>query len=108
MQFGRPENSAERNVRIAREQGAIHPEAVVAILKPFDEQTAAGTKPFAIVGGQAVPLAAAVTQLREKNPALDGLFTAGGKLDVRTLPQEHYLAIRGTPARTLLGLGPKR
>ena len=108
MQFGKPEPPATRNVRIASEQGAIHPEAVVAILKPFDEQTAAGAKPFAMVGGQAVPLAAAVTQLRDKNPALEGLFKAGAKVDVRTLPQEQYLAIRGTPARTLLGLGPKR
>ena len=108
MQPGRPENSEDRNVRIAREQGVAHPEAVIAILKPFDEQTAAGSKPFAVVGGQTIGLAAAITQLRDTNPALDGLFNAGGKVDVRAIPQEQYLAIRGTDARTLLGLGPKR
>ena len=108
MQPGRLETSAERHVRIAREQGVAHPEAVIAILKPFDQQTAAGSKPFAMVNGQALPLPAAITQFRDTNPGLNGLFNEGGKVDVRTLPQEYFLAIRGTSARTLLGLGPKR
>jgi len=108
MQLGKPETPAERNVRIATEQGAIHAEAVVAILKPFDEPTAAGALPFAIVGGKIVSLASAVTRLRDENPALSGLFDANGKLDIRVMSHEQFLAIRGTTARTLLGLGPKR
>jgi hypothetical protein len=107
MQPGLNETPAERNVRIASEQGAIHPEAVVAILKPFDEPTAAGAMPFAIVGGQVFPLASAVTRLRDETPALDGLFKAGGKLVIRAMSHPQFLAIRGTTARTLLGLGPK-
>jgi len=108
MQPGTLETPAERNVRIATEQGAIHPEAVVAILQPFDEPTAAGPSPFAIVGGQVVPLASAVTRLRDGNPALGGLFQARGKLDLRALTPQQYRAIRETSARELPGLGPKR
>ena len=37
MQPGKSETPAERNVRIATQQGEIHAEAVVAILKPYDE-----------------------------------------------------------------------
>ena len=55
-QLRKPETPAERNVRIATQQGAVHAEAVVAILKPFDEQTAAGAMPYAIVGGQVASL----------------------------------------------------
>ena len=44
-QLRKPETPAERNVRIASQQGAVHAEAVVAILKPHDEQTAAGAMP---------------------------------------------------------------
>ena len=107
-QLRNSETSAERNVRIASEQGAIHPEAVVAILKPFDEPTAAGAMPFAIVGGQAVPFGSAVTRLRDEAPALAGLFDANGKLDIPALTPLQYRAIRDTSARELLGLGPKR
>jgi len=53
---GKADTSRERNVRIAAEQGAIHAEAVVEILKPFDQQTAGGPMPFASVGGQTMPL----------------------------------------------------
>jgi hypothetical protein len=108
MQPGKPETPAERNVRIATEQGAIHPEAVVAILKPYDEPTAGGTMPFAIVGGQAMSLASAVTRLRAKAPELAALFDANGKLDLPRLTPHQYRAIRETNARILLGLGPKR
>jgi hypothetical protein len=64
--------------------------------------------PFAIVGGQAVPFASAVTRLRDEAPALVGLFDAKGKLDLAKLSHDQYLAIRNTSARALLGLGPKR
>ncbi len=80
----------------------------MAILKPFDEPTAAGAMPYAIVGGQAVPFASAVTWLHDEAPALAGLFDANGKLDLAKLSHDQYLAIRNTSARTLLGLGPNR
>ena len=108
MQPGKSETPAERNVRIAAKQGAIHPEAVVAILKPYDEPTAGGAMPFAIVGGQSLPLASAVTRLRAEAPELAALFDANGKLDLPRLTPQQYRAIRETNARTLLGLGPKR
>ena len=54
-------------------------------LKPYDEQTAAGAMPFAIVGGQALPLASAVTRLRAEAPELAALFDANGKLDIPRL-----------------------
>jgi hypothetical protein len=108
MQPGKLETPAERNVRIATEKGAIHPEAVVAILKPYDEPTAGGAMPFAIVGGQAMSLASAVTRLRAEAPELAALFDANGKLDLPRLTPHQYRAIRETNARTLLGLGPKR
>ena len=68
----------------------------MAILKPFDEPTAAGAMPFAIVGGQAVPFGSAVTRLRDEAPALAGLFDANGKLDLAKLSHDQYLAIRNT------------
>jgi hypothetical protein len=99
------ETPAERNVRIATEQGAIHAEAVVEILKPFDQQTAVGPAPFAAVGGQIVPLATAVKQFCDENPGLGRLFDPNGKLDIKNMPQEHYMAIRRT-APQLFGLLP--
>jgi hypothetical protein len=107
-QLRNPETPAERNVRIATEQGAIHPEAVVAILKPYDEPTAGGAMPFAIVGGQSLPLASAVTRLRAEVPALAALFDANGQLDIAALTPDQYRSIRDTNSRELLGLGPKR
>ena len=100
-----PETPAERNVRIATEQGALHAKAVVEILKPFEEQTAAGPMPFAIVGGQVVPLASAVTRLRDGAPHLAALFDANGKLDHAKLSHPEYLAVR-THSPALVGLGP--
>jgi len=102
---GKPETPAERNVRIATEQGAVHAKAVVEILKPFDEPTAAGPMPFATVGGQVVPLASAVTRLRDEAPELAALFDANAKLDYPKLSHEQFLAIRGTSPQ-LFGLGP--
>jgi hypothetical protein len=107
-QLRNSETPAERNVRIATEQGALHAEAVVRLLQPSDEQTAAGPMPFATIGGETIPLASAVARLRKDNPALAGLFNGGGKLDLRALTPQQYRAIRETDARTLLGLGPKR
>jgi hypothetical protein len=100
-----PETPAERNVRIVSEQGVPHPRAVVEILKPFDEQTAAGPMPFAIVGGQVVPLATAVTRFREENPGLARLYNPNGKLDVEHMPPEHFRAIRAHSPE-LFGLDP--
>ena len=101
----KPETPAERNVRIATEQGAIHAAAVVEILKPFDQQTAAGSMPFATVGGQIVPLATAVTRFRDENPGLGRLFDPNGKLDIDNMSHEHFRAIRGTSPE-LFGLLP--
>jgi len=100
------ETPAERNIRIVKEHGAIHAETVVALLQPFDEPTAAGMLPFAIIGGETVPLAAAVPRLRKENPALGGLFEGGGKLDIRALTPVQYRTIRDTVPE-LLGLRPK-
>jgi hypothetical protein len=105
LQPWKPETPAERNVRIVREQGVPHPEAVAAILKPFDQQTAAGLMPFAIVDGQIMPLAPAVNKLRDAAPHLAALFHANGKLDYGKLSHPEYIAIREhSPA--LVHLGP--
>jgi len=105
LQPRKPETPAERNVRIATEQGALHAAAVVEILKPYDEQTAAGPMPFAMVGGEVVPLAKAVTRLRDAAPHLAALFDANGRLDYGKLSHPEYLAIRQhSPA--LVHLGP--
>ena len=101
----KPETPAERNVRIASEQGAVHAKAVVEILKPFDQPTAAGPMPFATVGGQVLPLATAVTRFRDENPGLARLYDPNGKLDIEHMPPEHFRAIRGTSPE-LFGLGP--
>jgi hypothetical protein len=105
MQTRKPETPAERNVRIATEQGALHAAAVVEILKPFDEQTAAGPMPFAMVSGEIVPLAKAITKLRDQAPHLAALFDANGKLDYGKLSHPEYLAIR-THSPALVHLGP--
>ena len=101
----KPETPAERNVRIVKEQGVAHPEAVAAILTPFDQQTAAGPAPFAMVGGQTMPLASAVTRFRDENPGLAKLFHPTGKLDIDNMSHEHYLAIRAHSPQ-LFGLLP--
>ena len=101
------ETPAERNLRIVREQDSLYPETVIALLQPFEQQTAAGMMPFANMGGETVPLASAVRRLRDENPALAGLFQGGGKLDVRALTPTQYRAIRETNARELVGLRPK-
>ena len=109
MQFSvqprKPESPAERNVRIVKEQGVPHAAAVVEILKPYDEPTAAGPMPFAMVGGEIVPLASAVTRLRDTAPHLRALFDANGNLDYEKLSHPEYLAIR-THSPALVGLGP--
>ena len=105
VQPRKPETPAERNIRIVKEQGVAHPEAVAAILKPFDQQTAAGSMPFAMVGGQTMPLASAVTRFRDENPGLAKLFHPTGKLDIDNMPHEHYLAIRAHSPQ-LFGLLP--
>jgi hypothetical protein len=103
---GKPETPAERNVRVVREQGVAYPEALTAILRPFDQQTLGGPMPFAIVGGEVVPLASAVAKLRDQAPELAGLFDAKAKLDLRKMPPERYIAIRKHVPQ-LLGLRPK-
>jgi hypothetical protein len=101
----KPETPAERNVRIVSEQGVPHAAAVVEILKPFDQRTAAGSMPFATVGGQTMPLASAVTKLRDEAPHLGALFDAKGNLDYEKLSHPEYLAIR-THSPALVHLGP--
>jgi len=105
MQFGSPETPQERNLRVVSEHNVPHAAAIVEILKPFDQQTAAGPMPF--VSGQIMPLASAVTKLRETAPHLAALFHANGKLDYGKLSQPEYLAIRAhSPA--LVHLEPIR
>ena len=101
----KPETPAERNVRIATEQGAVHAAAVIEILQPFDRQTAAGPMPFATLDGQTVPLATAVKQFRDENPGLARLYDPNGKLDIDNMPHKHFLAIRATSPE-LFGLRP--
>jgi hypothetical protein len=111
MQFSvqprKPETPAERNVRVVSEQGVAHPAAIAEILKPFDQQTSAGPTPFAIVGGEIMPLASAVTRLPDENPGLGKLFHPNGKLDYTKVTPEIYRAIRNHSPE-LLGLRPKR
>jgi len=102
---GKPETPAERNVRIVSEQGVPHAKAVVEILKPYDEPTTAGPMPFAIVSGEIVPLAKAVTRLRDTAPHLAALFDANGEIDYGKLSHPEYLAIR-THSPALVHLGP--
>ena len=59
------ETPEERNLRIVREQESLYPETVIALLQPFEQQTAAGMMPFANMGGETVPLASAVRRLRD-------------------------------------------
>ena len=84
VQPRKPETPAERNVRIVKEQGVAHPEAVAAILKPFDQQTAAGSMPWG-------------------DSFLDNMYYR--KLDIDNMSHEHYLAIR-THSPQLFGLLP--
>jgi len=107
LQPRKPETPAERNVRIVSEQGVAHPAAVAEILRPFDQATVAGPMPFAIVGGEIMPLASAVTKLRDEAPEIGALFDAKAKLDLRAMTPERYIAIR-KHSPELLGLRPKR
>ena len=103
----KPETPAERNLRIVSEQHVPHPAAIVEILRPYDEQTAAGPVPFAIVSGEIMPLTSAVKRLRETAPHLSALYDANAKLDYGKLSQPEYLALRAH-APELVHLGPKR
>jgi len=67
--------------------------------------TAAGPMPFAIVSGEIVPLAKAVTRLRDTAPHLAALFDDNAKLDYGKLSHPEYLAIR-THSPALVHLGP--
>jgi len=95
MQPGKPETVQEKAVRLAQQAGAAYPEAVAAILQPFEEPTAAGPSLFANLDGQIVPYEAALAKTRDKDAALRPLFSRGGKLDVRRLTPTQYRAIRG-------------
>ena len=105
FQTGKPETPAERNARIATEQGAVHAKAVVEILKPFDEQTAAGPMPFAMVGGQIMPLESAVTRLRDRLPTLPRCSTPTASSTTGSCRTRSTLAIR-THSPALVHLGP--
>ena len=105
MQF--PETPQDRNLRIVRDQNVARPEAVLALLRPFDEQTVAGPLPFAVVGGEVLPLALAVGKLRKESPHLGALFDPQGKLDYRKVTPEVYCAVQ-RHAPDLLGMKPNR
>jgi hypothetical protein len=105
IQSQKPETPDERNLRIVSEQGVPHAAAIVEILRPFDQQTLAGPMPFALVGGEVLPLASAVAKYREQNPGLGRLFDPNGKLDYRKMTPKAYQAIR-RHAPELLGLKP--
>ena len=81
-----PETPAERYVASPPSKGALDAKAVVEILKPFEEQTAAGPMPFAIVGGQVVPLASAVTRLATGLPTLPHSSTPTASSTTRSCP----------------------
>ncbi len=106
LMLSQVETPAERNLRIAAEQGAIYRETVIALLQPFDEPTAAGMMPFVNLGGETVPLASAVKRLRDETPTLGALFNATAKLGIAQLTVPQFRAIRAT-APELLGLRPK-
>ena len=55
MQPGKPETVQEKAIRLAQQAGAAYPEAVAAVLQPFEEPTAAGPSLFANLDGQIVP-----------------------------------------------------
>jgi len=95
MQPGNPEAVQEKAIRLAQQAGAAYPEAVAAVLQPFEEPTAAGLSLFATLDGQIVPYEAALAATRDKNPTLSPLFSRKGKLDVRRLTPTQYRAIRG-------------
>jgi hypothetical protein len=106
MQPGNPETVQEKAVRLAQQAGAAYPEAVAAVLQPFEGPTAAGTSLFANVDGQIVPYEAALATTRDKNPTLSPLFSRKGKLDVRLLTPTQYRLIRGVNPE-LFGMRPR-
>ena len=94
-----PETPAERNVRIATEQGALHAKAVVR--NPEALRRADRRRPNAVCHRRrpSRSLGSAVTRLRDEAPRLAGLFDANGKLDHRGIDATRSTrAIRETDA----------
>jgi hypothetical protein len=98
----------EKAVQAATDAGACCPAAIAEILRPnlYVEPTQAGSTVLCNLQGRAVPLPAAIAELRQ-NPTIKGLFEHGAGLDVRKLTTLHYRAIR-TANPELIGLRPKR
>ena len=98
----------EKAVQAARDSGACCPESIAEILRPslYVEQTQAGPTVMCNLQGRAVPVPAAIAELRQ-NPTIKGLFDRGAGLDVPKLTTLHYRAIREKNPE-LIGLRPKR
>ena len=95
MQPEKQETVQEKTIRLAQQAGAAYPEAVAAVLQPFEEPTAAGLSLFATLDSQIVPYEAALATTRDKDAALRPLFSRRSKLDVRLLTPTQYRSIRG-------------
>ena len=107
MQPGKPETTQEKAVRLARQAGAAYPEAVAAVLEPFEQQTCGGASLFAKVDDRIMPYETALAKTRDEDSVLGPLFQPDGKPDVRKLTPRQYRAIRAN-APQLIGLRPKR
>ena len=95
----------EKTIQAARDGGACCPEAVAELLRPklVTEQRGATTCVYAHTPEGTVPVEAAIARLRE-TPRLARLFSPDGKLDLRDMPHEEFLAIRKTNPE-IFGLG---
>ena len=98
----------ETAVQAAKDSEACCPESIAEILRPslYVEPTQAGPTVMCNLQGRAVPVSAAIAELRQ-NPTIKGLFERGAGLDLRKLTTPHYRAIRDKNPE-LLGLRPKR
>jgi hypothetical protein len=98
----------EKVVQTARDAKACCPESIAEILRPslYIEHTQAGPTVLCNLQGRAVPVPAAIAELRQ-NPTIKGLFDRGAGLDLPKLATLHYRAIREKNPE-LIGLRPKR
>jgi hypothetical protein len=98
----------ETAVQAAKDSGACCPDCIAEILRPslYIEQTQAGPTVMCNLQGRAIPVPAAIAELRQ-NPTIKGLFERGAGLDLRKLATLHYRAIREKNPE-LIGLRPKR
>ena len=98
----------EKAVQAAKDSGACCPDSIAEILRPslYVEPTQAGLTVMCNLQGRAVPMLAAIAELRQ-NPTIKGLFDRGAGLDLPKLATLHYRAIREKNPE-LIGLRPKR